>query len=129
MSRSIKCKSCGYDDFFRVNKDTIECKACGVQFRNKSFVETQKNDHQQEYIENLENDTQKSQVEKEDRHTFLLVKLLLCIFLGHFGVHKFMEGKVFMGILYIFTYGLFGIGIICDIISIIKELIQKNGEH
>ena len=59
------------------------------------------------------------------------------IFVYHFlnflyilvGDHKFMEGKVFAGIIYIFTYGLFGIGILCDIISIIKELIQKNGEH
>ncbi len=43
------------------------------------------------------------------------VALLLCIFLGYFGVHKFYVGKVGMGILYLLTMGLFGIGWIVDI--------------
>lgn len=47
-----------------------------------------------------------------------LVALLLCIFLGYFGIHKFYEGKVGMGILYLFTGGLFGIGWIVDIVLI-----------
>lgn len=44
--------------------------------------------------------------------------LLLCIFLGCFGAHKFYEGKTGMGILYLLTCGLFGIGWIVDIILI-----------
>lgn len=44
--------------------------------------------------------------------------LLLCIFLGLFGVHHFYVGKIGLGILYLFTGGLFGIGWIIDIISI-----------
>ncbi|MEG0978120.1 MAG: NINE protein [Bacilli bacterium] len=47
-----------------------------------------------------------------------LVDLLLCWFLGVFGAHKFYEGKIGMGILYIFTLGLFGIGCIVDFIKI-----------
>ena len=47
-----------------------------------------------------------------------LPALLLCIFLGYFGAHKFFEGKPGMGILYIFTGGLFVIGWIVDIITI-----------
>ena len=39
---------------------------------------------------------------------------LVCLFFGYFGVHKFMEGKTGMGILYIFTVGLFGIGWMVD---------------
>lgn len=49
------------------------------------------------------------------------VSLLLCIFLGGFGAHKFYEGKIGMGILYIFTGGLFGIGWIVDIITIVLK--------
>lgn len=48
-----------------------------------------------------------------------IVALILCIFLGYFGVHKFYEGKVGMGILYLFTMGLFGIGWFVDIIIIL----------
>jgi len=44
------------------------------------------------------------------------VSLLLCIFT--ICGHKFYEGKVGMGILYLFTAGLFGIGWIIDIITL-----------
>ena len=47
---------------------------------------------------------------------------MLCIFLGQFGVHRFIEGKVVSGIFYCLTSGLFGIGIVVDIIRIAKEL-------
>lgn len=47
-----------------------------------------------------------------------LVALLLCIFLGELGIHRFYVGKVGTGILYLFTCGLFGIGWVVDIIRI-----------
>ena len=37
------------------------------------------------------------------------------------GAHKFYEGKVGMGILYLLTCGLFGIGWIVDIIIILTK--------
>lgn len=49
------------------------------------------------------------------------VALCLCIFLGFLGAHKFYEGKIGMGILYLFTVGLFGIGIIVDLIGILTK--------
>ena len=47
------------------------------------------------------------------------VAFLLCFFLGAIGVHKFYEGKVGMGILYLFTAGLFGIGWLVDCIVLL----------
>ena len=47
------------------------------------------------------------------------VAILLCIFLGVLGAHKFYEGKIGMGILYLCTAGLFGIGWIIDIFSLL----------
>lgn len=44
--------------------------------------------------------------------------LLLSIFFGYLGVHRFYEGKIFTGILYAITGGLFTIGWIVDIIRI-----------
>ncbi len=47
------------------------------------------------------------------------VALLLCFFLGEFGAHKFYEGKILMGVLYLFTLGLFGIGVLVDFIILL----------
>ena len=47
--------------------------------------------------------------------------LLLCIFLGTLGVHRFYEGKIGTGILWLCTLGLFGIGWIVDIIMIVTN--------
>lgn len=46
------------------------------------------------------------------------IALLLCIFLGYFGVHYFYVGKIFKGLAYLFTGGLFGIGWLIDIVRI-----------
>lgn len=48
-----------------------------------------------------------------------LVTLLLCMFLGGFGIHHFYVNKVCLGILYLCTYGLFGIGVLVDFILIL----------
>lgn len=47
------------------------------------------------------------------------VAILLCLFLGIFGIHKFYEGKIGMGILYLFTAGVFGIGAFIDFIRLL----------
>ena len=47
-----------------------------------------------------------------------MTALILCIFLGFFGAHKFYVGKIGMGIVYLFTIGLFGFGWLIDIFLI-----------
>ncbi len=47
------------------------------------------------------------------------IALLLWLFLGLVGGHKFYEGKILMGIVYIFTAGLFGIGLFIDFFAIL----------
>lgn len=46
------------------------------------------------------------------------VALLLALFLGVLGVHRFYAGKIGTGLLYFFTGGLFGIGYLVDILQI-----------
>ena len=40
--------------------------------------------------------------------------VLLCVLFGCLGVHRFYEGKIGTGILWLFTGGLLGIGAIID---------------
>lgn len=48
-----------------------------------------------------------------------MVAFVLCFFFGLFGIHYFYAGRVGMGVLYLFTLGLFGIGWLIDIIRIL----------
>ena len=45
--------------------------------------------------------------------------LILALVLGIFGAHRFYLGKVGTGFLYVFTAGLFGIGWIVDIFTVL----------
>ena len=57
-----------------------------------------------------------------------IVALILCLLFGMLGVHYFYVGKIGMGLLYLFTGGLFGIGWIVDIIRIIAGIFRdKDG--
>lgn len=47
-----------------------------------------------------------------------LIALLLCIFLGFLGIHRFYVGKWGTGLLMLLTGGLLGIWVIIDIILI-----------
>lgn len=47
------------------------------------------------------------------------VSFFLCLFFGCLGIHKFYENKVLLGIVYLFTGGLFGIGVIFDLIVLL----------
>jgi len=44
-------------------------------------------------------------------------KFLIILFLGWFGVHKFIDKKNILGVLYLFTLGFFGIGVAYDLIN------------
>lgn len=54
------------------------------------------------------------------------VRVLVTFFLGGFGVHKFADRKIGMGILYLLTGGLFGIGWLVDTIKAIVYAINSD---
>jgi len=55
-----------------------------------------------------------------------LTTLLLTIFLGKFGVHRFYTGHIAMGVLMFFTLGCCGVLWIYDIIMIVTDKYQDS---
>lgn len=59
-----------------------------------------------------------------------IVALLLCIFLGALGVHRFYVGKVGTGILQLVTFGGCGIWVFIDFIMIlVGSFTDKDGNE
>lgn len=65
------------------------------------------------------------------RHTgkSRVVAILLCFFLGCFGIHRFYVGKIGTGILWFLTFGLFGIGTIIDFVMIVCGVFTDSKGH
>lgn len=111
--QKVFCQYCGTELMLDRERHRVEfenAEEAGYRFekgRLKAQREAQQQSYQRVvYIENEYSD--------KDRIT----ALLLCVFLGVVGAHHFYARRPGMGILYIFTGGLFGIGWLVDIIMI-----------
>lgn len=106
------CKNCGG----KIPENAVICTLCGCQ------VEEIKQAAQPNIVINNSNTNTNTNVNASAfglRAVNKWVAFCLCFFLGFLGAHKFYEGKTGMGILYLFTGGLFGIGWFIDCISIL----------
>ena len=54
------------------------------------------------------------------------VAWILLTFLGVFGAHRFYIGKWGTGLIYLFTLGLFGIGILYDFLTLNSQISESN---
>ena len=90
-----------------------------ITSEEKIEIENRKKEAKQKQIK-----LEKENKEKQMKNT--MVELMICIFLGVIGGHKFYKGNIKMGILYLFTGGLLGIGWIVDIIKLINNLIKTE---
>lgn len=54
------------------------------------------------------------------------LRFIICLFFGYLGIHKFMEKKIGMGILYLFTMGLLGFGWIFDCVKYLLAAMKSR---
>ena len=107
------CKFCGQV----IDKDCVICPKCGKQ------VEEIKSQQPQVVINNSNNNVanaiNRGAAVAGPKPKNKWVALVLCFFFGAFGVHKFYEGKILLGVVYLFTLGIFGIGVLVDFIRLL----------
>jgi len=108
MEKDVICPKCDKEDVAKFNDSTgvYYCKEC-------------------KEISPADLPKEKQPIEKKKS-----VALLLCLFLGWLGAHRFYEKKIASGILYLGTFGIFGLGIIVDFIRLLKKesvyYVEKN---
>jgi len=111
------CKHCGT----KVHEDAIICTACGRQIEE---LKQESAAAPQVVINNANTSSNVNTNVNGGGYRKAINKwtaFFLCLFLGGIGAHKFYEGKIGMGILYICTCGLFCIGWIIDCIVILLK--------
>lgn len=108
-SKKKYCEHCGNE----IYADAVICPKCGAQ------IDELKTSNDKANPQIVINNNQVNNVTRGNKECDKWVALLLCVFLGFLGAHKFYEGKAGLGILYILTAGLFCIGWIIDIIVIL----------
>lgn len=56
------------------------------------------------------------------------VAWILLMFCGGFGIHRFYQAKFFTGLLFLFTFGLFGIGYVYDVLTMNEQISEQNSD-
>lgn len=114
------CKHCASE----IDDDVIVCTKCG-----KQVAELKGSEPQNIIINNSSSSSSSASAVANTQPRFRgnaknkVTAIILCClgFVGLGGMHKFYEGKTLMGIIYLFTGGLFAIGTIIDLIALLSK--------
>lgn len=95
-----------------MDETAATCPSCGAS-------QQQQQANSQPIIVNVENHNTNNNSGRHGTEKNKWIALALCLTTGVIGGHKFYEGKIGSGILYLLTGGLLGIGVIVNTIGYI----------
>lgn len=126
----MKCKHC--NAVLKIDPDAteIKCEYCGARYKLDDEAIHHKLDDAEKVGYELEKGKMRAHAEAnaelniknaERLASKKKTELYLTVCGGFLGIHKFAQGKILMGIIYLFTFGLFFIGWIADSIKVAGE--------
>lgn len=101
------CKFCGQ----KIHMQAVICTHCGRQVEQLQTASPLP-----VIINNSNVNNNVNSFVQNGRPKSKWIRFVLCFFFGIFGVHRFYEGKIGTGLLWLFTFGLFGIGWFVDLL-------------
>lgn len=114
----IKYKKCNQDD------------SPLISIYKKEVLMVKYSNGEKEIISTSTKDPLSNELNPENGGKSQIVAFVLCLLIGVIGIHRFYLGHIGMGILYLLTAGLCGIGVLVDLILILTgSLKPKSGEY
>lgn len=118
----MKCPNCGAP--YRDEAD--RCAYCGAYRRQKPAPNPQQIEAIVQQIAQSYIPTQEALYRMQKSPKRRWAAFFLCLFLGVFGAHKFYVRKYGAGVLYLFTFGLLGMGVVFDLFFLLMGLSTDN---
>lgn len=115
---SMNCPTCGAAVEPEANSPTMTCKFCGSVMQNPFYESQGSGERVAMPVININVGSQAQAAVPTSAPKNWLTTLLLCLFLGVFGAHRFYTGHILTGVIQFFTFGLAGIWTFIDFLLI-----------
>ena len=110
----FKCKCCGATRYKKPTKHIYRCLYCGEEVEVYRKADTEQAEQLVQAAPAPVQQQPKVEKPEPKLETKNLIMLIVCLAGGWFGLHKFLSGKVIWGRVYLFTWGVMGLGTFID---------------